>query len=550
MMKRFTLFCLMAGFLGMFAVQSANAQGTRNKVAVEIFGGTWCTFCPGSALGGDDLVLNGQEVAIIDHHVGDVYETTETDARDGYYAVSGYPTTFFDGTISHVGGNASSSIYSTYLPLYNQAYAVATPFNLSMTWNRSGNTVTADVTINQAGMYTAGNLALHFMATESHIPDNWLAGLSEVNFVTRDMVPNENGTPITISMGQSVTQTLTLTLDATWATADMEIVAFLQNTSSKEVFNTAVESLFQPTGQVDPAVINLMGIPSVTCATSFTPDVSVRNWGSDPITNLEFTYSVNGGMATVYNWTGNIASGDREDITLNTINFTPNPLNNMFDLNITDVNSGATDVDLLNNTSSAMFDSERGDGTYTVEIQLDDYGSETTWDLRDGSNQVILSGGPYTDGNAALIMETANLSNDCFTFTINDAFGDGICCAWGQGYYRILDPSNNIVTQGGQFGSVDTRDWGVAAVVSVDDRLTEGVTLFPNPNNGLFTLDLGVDFSAETAVSIHTLQGKQVFSTIINGQSLDINVQDLASGMYMVKVHGDDGVTIKRFNKQ
>ena len=45
--------------------------------------------------------------------------------------------------------------------------------------------------------------------------------------------------------------------------------------------------------------------------------------------------------------------------------------------------------------------------------------------------------------------------NTCVTFTIEDSYGDGICCGWGNGSYTVTDALGNIVSQGGAFGSLE-----------------------------------------------------------------------------------------------
>jgi len=55
-MKRtiFTIVCLLA-------LSTVFAQGTtRFMVATEDATGTWCTYCPGAAMGCDDLLSNGK----------------------------------------------------------------------------------------------------------------------------------------------------------------------------------------------------------------------------------------------------------------------------------------------------------------------------------------------------------------------------------------------------------------------------------------------------------------------------------------------------------
>ncbi|MDT8393913.1 MAG: hypothetical protein RQ761_08705 [Bacteroidales bacterium] len=77
---------------GLFAQQI-----NRERVVVEIATGTWCQYCPGAAMGADDLVANGHDVAIIEYHNGDAFANAFSNHRNSYYSVSGYPTAHFDG---------------------------------------------------------------------------------------------------------------------------------------------------------------------------------------------------------------------------------------------------------------------------------------------------------------------------------------------------------------------------------------------------------------------------------------------------------------------
>ena len=55
-MKRVFLTVTAIALTALFAV----AQNVpRDKVIVEIGTGTWCQYCPGSAMGADDLIANG-----------------------------------------------------------------------------------------------------------------------------------------------------------------------------------------------------------------------------------------------------------------------------------------------------------------------------------------------------------------------------------------------------------------------------------------------------------------------------------------------------------
>jgi len=90
-------------------------------------------------------------------------------------------------------------------------------------------------------------------------------------------------------------------------------------------------------------------------------------------------------------------------------------------------------------------------------IRLDDYPEETSWDLKDIDGTVVASGGTYgsiPDGSI-VIEELCDLDNGCFDFTIYDAYGDGICCNYGTGYYILRNSSGETLATGGDFAASD-----------------------------------------------------------------------------------------------
>ena len=176
-MKRLTLLFLLCLF-----ITSTFAQTQRNKVVLEVMTGTWCVFCPGWALAADDFHLNGDDVAVIEYHVGDAYQTNSALARDGYYNATGYPTAIFDGTDQSSGGHASLSVYNQNYNRYTSAIGVGSPIDMDMNWayDTINQNFTLNVMMEQVSSLPAGaSPVLHLAITESHIPANWF-GLTEI----------------------------------------------------------------------------------------------------------------------------------------------------------------------------------------------------------------------------------------------------------------------------------------------------------------------------------------------------------------------------------
>ena len=91
----------------------------------------------------------------------------------------------------------------------------------------------------------------------------------------------------------------------------------------------------------------------------------------------------------------------------------------------------------------------------TLTINFDNYPEETTWEVTNSGGNVVESGGPYgsqPDGSTLAIPMC--LPDDCYTFTIFDSYGDGICCGYGTGDYELVeDNTGNVIASGGEFGA-------------------------------------------------------------------------------------------------
>ncbi len=112
----------------------------------------------------------------------------------------------------------------------------------------------------------------------------------------------------------------------------------------------------------------------------------------------------------------------------------------------------------------------------TVTIVLDNYPEETSWTIAGSNGATVASGGTYgsqPDGSTVTFSDC--LADDCYDFTINDAYGDGICCSYGNGSYTVTDDGGNVLTSGGTFGSTETTNFCLtSASPTCDDGIQNG----------------------------------------------------------------------------
>lgn len=212
----------------------------REMVILEIGTGTWCTYCPGAQLGGDDLVNNGCSVAVVEHHgplgSGDPFATPISVARNAYYGINGYPTAVFDGVEFYVGGDHTQSMYQYYLPIYQARKEIMSAFSVDIFGDHSGLNYNILVRLNKLAVIPPNwnNLVVHLTLTESDIPYSW-QGQTEVDYCERLMIPDQNGTPVDLINNTSLDVPLSFTLDAGWVTEKCQLAAFIQNLDTKEI---------------------------------------------------------------------------------------------------------------------------------------------------------------------------------------------------------------------------------------------------------------------------------------------------------------------------
>ncbi len=102
--------------------------------------------------------------------------------------------------------------------------------------------------------------------------------------------------------------------------------------------------------------------------------------------------------------------------------------------------------------------------TITMQVTLDDFGSETTFAIEDGYGDVVAEFGPFEDGQEGTVIEEAiELATGSYTFVIIDTYGDGICCDVGNGKWKLFKDDAKIKSSNGKFGYWEEFDFTVGA---------------------------------------------------------------------------------------
>ncbi|MBE9492338.1 MAG: T9SS type A sorting domain-containing protein [Bacteroidetes bacterium] len=525
-------------------------QVEREMVVLEIGTGTWCPYCPGAAMGADDLVSNGHDVAVIEYHNGDDYTNTASNARNNYYNVPGYPTANFDGTLTYVGGSASQSLYPTYLPRYNQRKSINSSFTIDIEGESSGLIdFNIDITVIKVASFSGGNLVLQVAVTESHIPKFW-QGMNELNFVERMMVPNHIGTSLDFSGNDTINLNFIFSLEEGWDTENCELVVFIQDNSTKEIQQGAKRDMmsFGNVNDYDVALTGVSNLLDKLCHGELEPKVVIRNNGNENLTFVDINYYVNGSAVSTYQWTGNIPFLESEEVLLPPINFIPEEENELV-IYSSDPN-GNPDQYPINDTIHHMIEeAEVTPAIVKLIMRTDSNPEETTWEITDTTGNVLYQGGPYSQASQ-MIMDTFELSpNECYQFTIYDSGGDGFII---PGFYSLYYGNNTSISQGTSFGynkAVQFFTDNNPGIIESD--WDAHLKIYPNPARDIAMISFTMKQNDYVSVRIFNLLGEVVYSRdnsyLSSGkQVIQISGENLSPGIYFVHLRiGNQGITEK-----
>lgn len=337
------------------------------------------------------------------------------------------------------------------------------------------------------------------------------------------------------------------------------IIAVMNNSPRRVTLKTSTKNFPIPLFAIDAEVQLESTCPLSVCGTNTNitaQKIVIYNRGTSNLTSATIRYSVNGGPNTTYNWTGNLATNKSStfEVTINS------SVNGVITAVITNANGGA-DQRNTNDTDSEIFVLPVSAPNYTTNkfefrLQQDKFGSETTWDLKNGSGTILFSGGPYKDVTPIPELITQKwtlINNQCYTFTINDSSGDGICCGSdsGDGYYDIKSIDGVVfVASGASFATIESKTFSInlegARVVDLEDFY-----IYPNPVKELLNIKMPINSGFLNSYKISNSLGQIIQNeTIFTEKDLSINTSSLRSGVYFISlVKGDKKKTL-RFIKE
>lgn len=566
-MKKITLLAILFAAFQMNAQTIVQTTPQNKKVILEEFTGVNCVWCPaGHTIANAIKASNPTNVFLINIHVGGFatpsvgqpdFRTPFGTAIANQSGLTGYPAgtvnrTVFTGSAQN-GGTGTAMSRNFWTAASNQITAQSSYVNLATT--ATINATTRLLTVLVEAYYTGSspvatnNLNVAFLQNNTVGPQTGGNAGNNYNHQHRliHMITGQWGEVIsTTTSGTFVTRTYTYTIPAAYNNiiaemGEFEIVAFMAEGQQKIISGNGATPTYTGLAAND---VKLKEVESIEnqCASSISPKIKIQNYGQTTLTTLPITYSINGGAPQVYNWTGSLVSFAKETVTLPAISYT---LLNSNTLNV----SVPADANVSDNSGSVTFAKAAltTNTNITIKITLDQWGSESSWQLLNSLNTVVASSPTYVDGSGPgeYPQPDINLTLpfDCYKFVMNDSYGDGMNGGYGVGSYQIL--ANNVLIptiEGGTFGSSESRKFQVANILSAEDFNINEITLYPNPSNGIFTINTQLP----TDVVAIDVTGKEVFRMLNINNQTTLNLTQLQKGLYLLKMSNELGEQTKK----
>ncbi len=289
----------------------------------------------------------------------------------------------------------------------------------------------------------------------------------------------------------------------------------------------------------DAQAAGFVNMPNFACSVyAFDPVFVLKNNGISVLTSATITVTYNNGSPTTISWVGSLFQNETEEITLPTFN--PVSGNNTIEVSVTT----AVDDNMNNNESNVSFSgtSSAAQGVDEINVYIipDDYASETSWELRNPNGDVVMSGDSYSNGDTTPIDETYVIplgEDGCFEFVIMDAYGDGICCQYGEGSYSITDGDGNELASGGEFTDEESALMSMTTAVGVDEvDFANQISVYPNPANDYLSIDVNHSIG-NYSLTVTNIVGQTVLFQENKSGLTSLNISNLNTGVYFIKIN-------------
>ena len=285
----------------------------------------------------------------------------------------------------------------------------------------------------------------------------------------------------------------------------------------------------------------------LSAPSSATLDFKYHMYGKSTMGEIKLEASTNNGTSWSSVWSKSGNQGNSwKDASIDLGSYIGGTVQFRFNGVTGDTWQGDMAVDAFNITTGT---SGGGCVATTLSITFDNYPEETSWDIKDSNGSVVFSGGTYgseADGSTLTIPICIDMA--CYTFTIKDTYGDGICCGYGNGSYSYTkDSDGTVLASGGSFTSSEATNFCLNSHSHNNTTsITADIVLYPNPVKDV--LSYQIRDKKMDKYHITNMMGQIVSSGKLSNNSIDVS--QLGVGVYHIQFSSFKKTISRRFIKK
>lgn len=306
--------------------------------------------------------------------------------------------------------------------------------------------------------------------------------------------------------------------------------------------NTGVSSIpgYDPNAITlnEDAVLGFSGVPGGTiCDQGIAQKLILRNRGIQDLLNVEIKYGLPGSLQT-YNWNGLLTSNQSETISLDSLDLPTGSYDYIAYITLTNLTQ---DENLSNDT--VEFPINIVDGIdVTINLTTNFEASQNSILIVDGNDNII----EFEDNfdNTESYSFNYCLPKGDYCISIDDSGENGLSPTFffDRGNFQLIIDGEEIFN-GDSIGSlyeycIEENPNGIRGALSTID-----FSLYPNPTSAGFTIETEETINK---VQLFDLLGSKVYEGDRESKTIFVSTEELAKGIFIVKVFTTKGTGLAR----
>jgi len=293
------------------------------------------------------------------------------------------------------------------------------------------------------------------------------------------------------------------------------------------------------------------------CESTGILKAKMKNYGSNTIQNATIVLEQAGQVIATKQYTGNLNQFSTANINFDAATF---DASQDYSVKATVVNGAAAFSPEMSEQAFDVSIAQLTGNNISIQVYTDSYPGEISWTLRNSSNTIVASGGPYqgngqnAGGPDANLIKITNLTLpegtiDCYKLIMSDEYGDGWALNSNAQPFTGIRIYNGVGALVDEFtGDVSFSTQELAGAFKTTGLLGTAApslskfALYPNPTTGV----LNFSTTEPVSITVTDLTGKVVFTAANQENGNSINLSSLQKGMYIAQVKGATTQTVQK----